>query len=62
MSIRKLTATILAALGVAGGMAIGVAHAEHAQTRRPDAATMVEYAAHHVDAATMVEYAISVRR
>jgi hypothetical protein len=62
MSIHKLAATVLATLGVAGGVALGVAHAEHAQTRHADAATMVEYAAHHVDAATMVEYAISAHR
>ena len=62
MSIRKLAATILAALGIAGGIAVGVAHAEHAQTRRADAATMVEYATHHIDAATAIEYGLSARR
>ena len=62
MSIRKLAAVILSALGVAG-VAFGVVHAEHAQTHRAQAATMVEYAAaHHVDAATMVEYAVQLHR
>lgn len=61
MSIRKLAATILAALGMAG-VAFGVAHAEHAQTRHASAATMVEYATGHVDAATMVEYSLMIHR
>jgi hypothetical protein len=62
MSIRKLAATILAALGLAGA-AFGVVHAEHAQARRAQAATMVEYAAaHHINAATAIEYGLTVRR
>jgi hypothetical protein len=62
MSVRKLAATILATLGMAG-VAFGVAHAEHAQTHRAQAATMVEYAlTHHVSAATAIEYGLTLRR
>jgi hypothetical protein len=62
MSVRKLAAAILAALGIAG-VSFGVAHAEHAQTRHAQAATMVEYAlTHRVSAATAIEYGLSVHR